>query len=171
MKLTNSLSYHLWLLSHYNTFYYKFYFANNLFQRLNQIYAVRIFAIFSYFQLKELFCICCTNSILWHLLHSIILFLSLFILFILFVCLNYLILNIYFIHFIFVYLLWNNFKQKSWKNRVPTYTLCSSFNTDTLHTHGTSIKPKKIILRSPGEGNDNPLQYSSLGNSMDRGVW
>ena len=25
--------------------------------------------------------------------------------------------------------------------------------------------------RSPGEGNDNPLQYSCLGNSMDRGDW
>ena len=25
--------------------------------------------------------------------------------------------------------------------------------------------------RSPGEGNGNPLQYSSLGNPMDRGVW
>ena len=25
--------------------------------------------------------------------------------------------------------------------------------------------------RSPGEGNDNPLQYSCLDNSMDRGVW
>ena len=25
--------------------------------------------------------------------------------------------------------------------------------------------------RSPGEGNDNPLQYSCLGNPMDRGVW
>ena len=25
--------------------------------------------------------------------------------------------------------------------------------------------------RSPGEGNDNPLQYSCLGNSMDEGVW
>ena len=24
---------------------------------------------------------------------------------------------------------------------------------------------------SPGEGNGNPLQYSSLGNSMDRGSW
>lgn len=134
MKLTNSLSYHLWLLSHYNTFYYKFYFANNSFQRLNQIYAVRIFAIFSYFQLKELFCICCTNSILWHLLHSIILFLSLFILFILFVCLNYLILNIYFIHFIFVYLLWNNFKQKSWKNIEFLRTLYVALLILTLYT-------------------------------------
>ena len=25
--------------------------------------------------------------------------------------------------------------------------------------------------RSPGEGNDNPLQYSSLENAMDRGAW
>ena len=25
--------------------------------------------------------------------------------------------------------------------------------------------------RSPGEGNDNPLQYSCLGNSMVRGAW
>ena len=25
--------------------------------------------------------------------------------------------------------------------------------------------------RSPGEGNDNPLQYPCLENSMDRGVW
>ena len=25
--------------------------------------------------------------------------------------------------------------------------------------------------RSPGEGNSNPLQYSCLGNPMDRGAW
>ena len=25
--------------------------------------------------------------------------------------------------------------------------------------------------RSPGEGSGNPLQYSCLGNPMDRGVW
>ena len=25
--------------------------------------------------------------------------------------------------------------------------------------------------RSPGEGNGNPVQYSCLGNPMDRGVW
>ena len=25
--------------------------------------------------------------------------------------------------------------------------------------------------RSPGEGNGNPLQYSSLENPMDRGTW
>ena len=27
------------------------------------------------------------------------------------------------------------------------------------------------LERTPGEGNDNPLQYSCLGNSMDRGAW
>ena len=25
--------------------------------------------------------------------------------------------------------------------------------------------------KSPGQGNDNPLQYSCLGNPMDRGAW
>ena len=27
------------------------------------------------------------------------------------------------------------------------------------------------LVRSPGEGNGNPLQYSCLGNPMARGVW
>ena len=27
------------------------------------------------------------------------------------------------------------------------------------------------LRKSPGEGNDNPLQYSCLGNPMDRGAW
>ena len=27
------------------------------------------------------------------------------------------------------------------------------------------------LERSPGEGNGNPLQYSCLENSMDRGTW
>ena len=27
------------------------------------------------------------------------------------------------------------------------------------------------LERSPGEGNGNPLQYSCLGNRMDRGAW
>ena len=28
-----------------------------------------------------------------------------------------------------------------------------------------------VLGRSPGGGNDNPLQYSSLENPMDRGAW
>ena len=27
------------------------------------------------------------------------------------------------------------------------------------------------LARSPGKGNGNPLQYSCLGNPMDRGTW
>ena len=27
------------------------------------------------------------------------------------------------------------------------------------------------LERYPGEGNDNPLQYSCLGNAMDRAAW
>ena len=34
---------------------------------------------------------------------------------------------------------------------------------DSGSTHGSG--------RSPGEGNGNPLQYSCLGNPMDRGAW
>ena len=33
----------------------------------------------------------------------------------------------------------------------------------------TGLIPKSG--RSPGEGNGNQLQYSSLGNPMDRGAW
>ena len=32
----------------------------------------------------------------------------------------------------------------------------------------TRVRP---LGRSPGEGNGNPLQYSCLGNPMDRGAW
>ena len=28
-----------------------------------------------------------------------------------------------------------------------------------------------VLGRSPGEGNENPPQYSRLGNPMDRGAW
>ena len=34
---------------------------------------------------------------------------------------------------------------------------------------GPSLIPG--LGRSPGEGNGNPLQYSSLGSSMNRGAW
>ena len=34
-------------------------------------------------------------------------------------------------------------------------------NTGLIHGPG----------RSPGEGNDNPLQYACLENSMDKGAW
>ena len=51
-----------------------------------------------------------------------------------------------------------------------------------MYTHGGSVgknlpdneKDAGLIPgseRSPGEGNGNPLQYSCLENSMDRGAW
>ena len=33
------------------------------------------------------------------------------------------------------------------------------------------MKVIKGVRRSPGEENDNPLQYSCLENPMDRGAW
>ena len=44
----------------------------------------------------------------------------------------------------------------------------------TLLANADDIKDAGSIPelgRSPGEGNGNPLQYSCLGNPMDRGAW
>ena len=41
--------------------------------------------------------------------------------------------------------------------------------TLSADTGDTSLIPGSG--RSPGEGNGNPLQYSCLGNPMDRGAW
>ena len=40
-----------------------------------------------------------------------------------------------------------------------------------LHTNAGDSGSIPGWGRSPGEGNDNPLQYSCLVNSMDRGGW
>ena len=37
-----------------------------------------------------------------------------------------------------------------------------------IHTKEPELSP---MILSPGEGNGNPLQYSCLENSMDRGAW
>ena len=43
----------------------------------------------------------------------------------------------------------------------------------TIHTERayTLTKDKICTLHQQGEGNGNPLQYSCLGNPMDRGTW
>ena len=57
--------------------------------------------------------------------------------------------------------------------------ICASINPDhgsvskesacnAGHTGDVSLIPR--LGRSPGEGNGNPLQYSCLGNPMDRGA-
>ena len=52
-----------------------------------------------------------------------------------------------------------------------------SMHTHThTHTHTCVVRHNRCSSipgsgRSPGEGNGNPLQYSCLENSMDRGTW
>ena len=38
-------------------------------------------------------------------------------------------------------------------------------------THAGDKGSISLLGRSSGEGNGNPLQYSCLGNPMDRGTW
>ena len=48
--------------------------------------------------------------------------------------------------------------------------LCSSVSKESACNAGEpGLIPR--LGRSPGEGNGNPLQYSCLGNPMDRGAW
>ena len=43
---------------------------------------------------------------------------------------------------------------------------------ENQHADASDPGDKGLIPgRSPGEGNGNPLQYSCLENSMDRGAW
>ena len=51
-----------------------------------------------------------------------------------------------------------------WLSRNPPEIQETSYNTgEPGSVHG--------LGRSPGEGNDNTLQYSYLGNSMDKEAW
>ena len=48
--------------------------------------------------------------------------------------------------------------------------------THTLSFQGSSVvknppAKQEVWVRSPGEGNGNPLQYSCLENPMNRGAW
>ena len=43
-----------------------------------------------------------------------------------------------------------------------------------LHANAGDVRHAGLVPgsgRSPGKGNGNPLQYSCLGNPMDRGAW
>ena len=46
---------------------------------------------------------------------------------------------------------------------------CSVGKEPTLNIGAPSLS--RVLERSPGEGNSNPLQQSCLENPMDRGVW
>jgi len=53
-------------------------------------------------------------------------------------------------------------------------TYVSFLGGSTVKNPPTNIGVMGLIPglgRSPGDGNGNPLQYSCLGNPMDRGAW
>ena len=47
---------------------------------------------------------------------------------------------------------------------------CSSAGKESA-CHAGDLRSIPGLGRSPGEGNGNPLKYSCLDNSMDRGAW
>ena len=81
--------------------------------------------------------------------------------------------------------LWNNeqnilfYSHKNWnlKARMVYNILpypCISFDGSDVKESSCSAEDPGLIPglgRSPGEGNGNPLQYSCLENSKDRGAW
>ena len=48
-------------------------------------------------------------------------------------------------------------------------TVLKNLPADTGDARDAGLIPE--LGRLPGEGNDNPLQYPCLENSMDRGAW
>ena len=66
-----------------------------------------------------------------------------------------------------------------WKRRKGIvnllYITISSFPHDSVVKNPLAKQETLCSIpgsgRSPGEGNGNPLQYSCLGNPMDRGAW
>ena len=66
---------------------------------------------------------------------------------------------------------------KDWLNRKSLnsyasiwWTLVSCYSEESTCNVGLAVSIPGSE-RSPGEGNCNPLQYSGLGNPMDRGAW
>ena len=77
----------------------------------------------------------------------------------------------------------NNAKVWDWKNPPDSFLLSISVflylnngfpgNSAVKNLSANAEEPCSIpgLGKSPGEGNGNPLQYSCLGNPMDRGTW
>ena len=62
---------------------------------------------------------------------------------------------------------------QSWTRLKQLSSSSSSSGSDGKESAGNAGEPNSVpgLGRSPGEGNDNPLQYSCLENYMDREVW
>ena len=54
---------------------------------------------------------------------------------------------------------------------LPKFTQSGGAVVKNLPANAGDMVSIARLDRSPGEGNGNPLQYSCLGNSMDRGAW
>ena len=59
-------------------------------------------------------------------------------------------------------------KRKLWSERNRA-SLVLRGKESTFNAGDTGVIPR--LERSPGEGNGNPLHYTCLENSMDRGAW
>ena len=57
----------------------------------------------------------------------------------------------------------------SLKNASPVAQLVKNLPANAGDARDVGLIPR--LGRSPGEANGNPLQYSCLKNSMDRGAW
>ena len=58
-------------------------------------------------------------------------------------------------------------KYHYWASQVAPVVKNPSVNAGDIRDVGSI----PVLGRSPGEGNGNPLQYSCLENSMDKGAW
>ena len=63
--------------------------------------------------------------------------------------------------------LWLTIQQRKWG--FPSGSVVKNLLVNAGDTGGMGSIPG--LERSPGGGNGNPLQYSCLGNPMDRGAW
>ena len=70
-----------------------------------------------------------------------------------------------------------DFTQSYFLMLLPIRTISGRVRASMVAQMGKNLcnagKPSSILRlgRSPGEGNGNPLQYSCLENSTDRGAW
>ena len=66
-------------------------------------------------------------------------------------------------------LLWEAVKLRSWVSGIRSFPDDSVIKNPPANAGDASSIPRSG--GSPGEGNGNPLQYSCLGNPMDRRLW